>query len=98
MAILQSNLTKDDLDVLLEALDEWKSNATKRTRTTRRDKAILVMAKLLLLKRSLRIEALDLEAKPTRDDRKLQVAEQFMLDCGIWTHFQRFLEEHVAKR
>jgi len=79
----------------------WTSgNQTRRKERERLDETrpILVMAKLLLLKRSLRIEALDLEAKPTRDDRKLQVAEQFIRDCGIWKQFEEFLEDQLADR
>jgi len=97
MANLESSLTDDDFSVILDALDEWKSSGPNKSRPARREKAVLVMAKLLLLKRSIRLETLDIEAKPTRDDRKLQLAEQFIHDCGIWKHFGVFLEGQPAE-
>lgn len=153
MAQLDSRLTKEDLDVLIEAMGDWETignqefhamNMVKSAvlppeedpsyefvkqlkehfqqrekdirdaRSVRQEKAILVKCKLMLNKSDMGIEQLFADARmPIKefstpatsatlqglhpDTAKLRLAEQFIEECSITSHYQKFLKDKAEE-
>lgn len=148
MASLDSALTPEDLQTLIEAMNDWETIGNseymvmnhvksmpmppedheafeyikqvkemfaqrekdiKTTRELRMEKAIFVKAKLMLAKRDQGISKLFAEASnpviettpqsqplkemTAEDKTKLELAEYFIRDLGVWKNYCKFLEE-----
>jgi hypothetical protein len=155
MGFLESKFTKEDIDTLLTALDDWemlgnndfhwmqmikqspmppkdheayetfkmlKESFVQRekeilnARAVRQERAIFLKAKLMLVRQDMSVDQLfematttdstekkiavkgDSEPVPVKvGTSKLQLAESFMKEINVWSHYQKFLQEKQAE-
>lgn len=106
----------DSHEFIVNIKDHFKQREKdiKATRAVREEKAVLLKAKLMLIKRDMGINQLFENAsapveedtaeevvaqpkakKPTKEQvAGLELAEAFIKDLGVWTHYEKFLAEH----
>lgn len=86
-------------------IKKWYEDRSKEIKTQRRvrqEKAIFLKAKLMLLRQDMTIDQL-FEITTTNEDSapqsdpgmmtKLELAEFYLKDLGVWDQYQKFLEE-----
>lgn len=161
MSVLKAELTSDDFEILIEAMDDWemignhefhvmsavknapmppedmeehyeamarlkevfrkREKEIKETRQVRQERAILTKARLVMIKQDLAIGNLFNAAScppPTQADKassetccaesaeatsptcelqaKLDIAEDFIRDLGVWGHYEKFISDKTG--
>lgn len=152
---LSSKFSRDDIETLIEAIDDWeminnqefhilqmvknaplppqdhesyeyiekikehfteREKSIKASRQVRQEKSVFIKAKLMMVRRDLAVDQLFemavedktpdtvFKENPVRRKKssktetedlaaKLETAEFFLKDLGVWDHYQRFLKE-----
>ncbi len=93
MATLPSGLTTHDLDVMIEALNLWRTHESGNS--YRHGTAILIQAKLVLQKKKKEKDSMDREPH-ANEDVVPTIAEQFIRECGIWIYFKEYVTDQKS--
>ena len=83
---------------ILAVKENFKSreNEIKESRITRQERAVFLKAKLMLVRRDMGIDQLfEMATESAKDAEssksKLDLAEEFIRDLGVWKHYQEFI-------
>lgn len=97
MTKIDAAFTDEDYATLIGVLDEWTESESSEPSAWRNERAILLKAKLLFHQYEARIQHTFQEAvqPDAAQPSKLELAEQFIRECGIWSHFETFVNEQA---
>ena len=97
--MLDSAFTHDEINTLIHILDEWETTASVEHSSQRKETATLLKAKLFLQRNDALIsEMFDTKIPQSTTQRsEMELAEQYMRECGIWPHFESYLFERNAR-
>mgnify|MGYP003500950745 CR=1 FL=1 len=83
---------------ILAVKENFKSREKeiKESRITRQERAVFLKAKLMLVRRDMGIDQLfEMATESAKDAEssksKLDLAEEFIRDLGVWKHYQEFI-------
>lgn len=83
---------------ILAVKENFKSREKeiKESRITRQERAVFLKAKLMLVRRDMGIDQLfEMATESTKETEssksKLELAEEFIKDLGVWKHYQEFI-------
>ncbi|MEW4453040.1 hypothetical protein AB1L30_10220 [Bremerella sp. JC817] len=99
MAVLDAEFTHDDFKTLIHILEEWETTGSAEESPQRREVAPLLKAKLLLQQNYLHVDRIPEAVIPQNTARqsKMELAEQYMRECGIWSYLESYLTDQIAR-
>jgi len=99
MAMLDGAFTDEDYALLIHILEEWEAFGSAEASTHRKETATLLKAKLFLQRNDAHVSRLFEAVIPQSpaQQSKMELAEQYMRECGIWSYFESYLTDQTAR-